>query len=192
MPDVGETITFTSSSQPSQGSIVDLDWDFDGDGDFRRLQRRGRRVGVRHTGRAPWCGCGREQTNGLTAVGETTLRVNGLPSADFTWSPASPVAGDSVDLISTSTDFEGPLATLSWDLDGDGRFGDGSEPQVRQPFPEPGTYEIGLRVTDSDGRVSTVRKQVVVAALAPPATSERHGALRPAPRPEPAGRAHRT
>ncbi len=93
--------------------------------------------------------------------------MNGLPSANFEWEPASPVAGGSVDLVSTSSDFEGPLSSLSWDLDGDGLFGDGSEAQIRQPFPKAGTYDIGLQVTDSDGTVSTVRKQVVVAA--PPA-----------------------
>ena len=167
VPDVGETTTFTSSSQPSQGSIVDLDWDFDGDGEFDDFSGAVAEWAFDSPGehlvrlRA-------EQSNGLSAVGEATLRVNGLPTADFTWTPASPIAGDSVDLSSTSTDFEGPLAELSWDLDGDGQFGDGSEPQVRQPFPDPGTYEIGLQVTDSDGDVSTVRKQVVVLARQTP------------------------
>jgi hypothetical protein len=109
-----------------------------------------------------------EQTNGRAAESQASIRVNGLPSADFTWSPASPVAGESVDLLSTSSDFEGPLAALSWDLDGDGRFGDGSSAQIRQPFAQPGTYDIGLQVTDSDGKVSTVRKQVVVGTAPPP------------------------
>jgi PKD repeat protein len=163
VPGVGETTTFTSTSQASRGSIVDLDWDFDGDGEFDDFSGAvadwvfdspgEHQVTLRA-----------EQTNGLSDVSEATVRVNGLPSADFTWSPASPVAGDSVDLVSTSSDFEGPLAALSWDLDGDGQYGDGSGPQVRQPFPEPGTYEIGLQVTDSDGEVSSVRKQFVVLA----------------------------
>jgi hypothetical protein len=88
--------------------------------------------------------------------------VNGVPSADFMWNPFRPIAGDWVYLVSTSTDFEGPLAALSWDLDGDGRFGDGSARWVRQPFTRAGAYDIGLRVTDSDDDPNTVRTRIVV------------------------------
>jgi PKD repeat protein len=184
VPDVGETVAFTSTAQASQGSIVAVDWDFDGDGQFDDFSGADAEwvfdVPGTHTVRMR-----AEQTNGRTAESQTSVRVNGLPSADFTWSPSSPTAGNAADLISTSSDFEGPLAALSWDLDGDGRFGDGSEAQIRQPFPQPGTYEIGLRVTDSDGRVSTVRKQLVVGAT-PPRGSESSGGtspITPTPRP---------
>jgi PKD repeat protein len=166
VPDTGETVTFTSTSEPSQGSIVALDWDLDGDGAFDDFSGATAQWAFDSPGEHD-VRLRTEQSNGESAVGEVTLRVNGLPSADFTWSPASPSAGDSVDLVSTSSDFEGPLAALSWDLDGDGQYGDGSEPQIRQPFPEPGTYEIGLQVTDSDGKVSSVRKQVAVLAQQP-------------------------
>ena len=174
VPDVGETVSFTSTSQASQGAITDIDWDFDGNDDFADF-----------TGSpASWAfdtpgthvvKLRATQTNGLTAVGQASVRVNGIPAADFTWNPASPVAGASVDLVSTSTDFEGPLATFSWDLDGDGLYGDGSGPVFRQPFAAAGTYDIGLRVTDSDGTVSTVRRQVVVDATAVGAASEPAG-----------------
>jgi hypothetical protein len=161
-------VTFASTSQASQGSIVDLDWDFDADGQFDDSTGPQATWVFRTPGRHQ-VRLRAEQTNGLSAVAEAGVRVNGLPSANFTWSPSTPIAGASVDLVSTSTDFEGPLAALSWDLDGDGNFGDGSGPQVRQPFTRAGTYEIGLRVTDSDGARSTVRKQVVVGAPAPSA-----------------------
>jgi PKD repeat protein len=161
VPDVGETLSFTSTSQASQGAITDIDWDFDGNGDFADFTGSPASwafvtpgthvVKLRVT-----------QTNGLTAVGQASVRVNGIPTADFTWNPASPVAGASVDLVSTSTDFEGPLAAFTWDLDGDGLYGDGSGPVFRQPFARAGSYDIGLRVTDSDGTVSTVRRRVVV------------------------------
>ena len=167
LPGTGEAVTFTSTSQPSQGAIVEQDWELNGDGTFDDFSGAVAEWAFHSPGEHV-VRLRVEQANGLSAVSEATLRVNALPSADFTWSPASPVAGDSVDLVSTSSDIEGPLAALSWDLDGDGDYGDGSEPQVRQPFPDPGTYEIGLRVTDSDGRVSSVRKQVVVLAAQAP------------------------
>ena len=178
VPDVGDNVAFASTTKASQGSIVGVDWDLDDDGQFDDFSGPNA-IWVfdspgRHTVRVR-----AQQTNGMTTVSTQSVRVNGLPSADFTWHPASPVAGGSVDLTSTSSDFEGPLAALSWDLDGDGLFGDGSQPQIRQPFPEPGTYDIGLRVTDSDGRVSTIRKQVVVAAQPPPEPAPLTGSTEP-------------
>lgn len=161
VPDVGETVSFTSTSQASQGAITNIDWDFDGNDDFADFTGSPA-LWVFDTPGTHVVKLRVTQTNGLTAVSQTSVRVNGIPAANFTWNPARPVAGASVDLVSTSTDFEGPLATFSWDLDGDGLYGDGSGPVFRQPFAAAGTYDIGLRVTDSDGTVSTVRRRVVV------------------------------
>jgi PKD repeat protein len=196
VPDVGETVAFTSTAQASQGSIVAVNWDFDGDGDFDDFSG----PDAEWAFDAPGTHNVRmqaEQTNGERAEAQASVRVNGIPVADFTWNPDSPVAGASVDLVSTSTDFEGPLATFSWDLDGDGLYGDGSGPVFRQPFAAAGTYDIGLQVTDSDGTVSTARRQIVVAAptaAAPPAalpseptgtTGPSAGSSPPAPTPRP-------
>jgi PKD domain len=109
------------------------------------------------------------QTNGRTAVREVGVRVNAAPTASFSWSPSALVAGQFANLVSTSSDPEGAV-TLSWDLDGDGLYGDGSTAQVKHPFTLPGIYEVGLRATDSDGVARTVRRQIAVAAApAPPA-----------------------
>lgn len=194
VPDVGETVAFTSTAQASQGSIVAVNWDLDGDGEFDDFSG----PDAEWAFDAPGTHNVRmqaEQTNGETSDGQASVRVNGIPAADFTWNPASPVAGASVDLVSTSTDFEGPLATFSWDLDGDGLYGDGSGPVFRQPFAAAGTYDIGLQVTDSDGTVGTVRRQIVVAAPTPPpatvpseptgTTGPSAGSSPPAPKPRP-------
>jgi surface-anchored protein len=163
IPDVGEAVAFTSTASASQGLIEQVEWDLDANNAFDdsptnwAFSTPGTHE-VRMRAR---------QTNGKEAVGTASVRVNGLPSADFTWTPAGPVAGASVDLVSTSTDFEGP-PLLSWDLNGDGLFGDGSQARFRQPFPRAGTYDIGLQVTDSDGERSTVRKKLVVAAAPTP------------------------
>ena len=190
VPDVGETAVFTSTAHASQGSIVDVDWDFDGDGEFDDFSG----PDAEWVFDAPGTHNVRmraEQTNGKVAEAQTSLRVNGVPSADFTWTPVNPAPGDSVDLVSTSSDFEGALAELSWDLDGDGLFGDGSEAQIRQPFPKTGTFDIGLQVTDSDGTVTTVRKEVVVATPPPPPPPAPRRPRRPAKRAERRHRAER-
>ncbi len=164
-PNQGQPALFTC--QPCPG-LISVEWDLDGSPGF---ELSGRSVTTTFQTAGPHTVRMRLTLKDLVIILSGTVTVSGLPSADFTWNPASPVAGDSVDLVSTSTDFEGPLAALSWDLDGDGRFGDGSQPLVRLPFPEPGTYDIGLRVIDSDGKMSTVRKQIVVLA-APPSDND--------------------
>jgi len=41
------------------------------------------------------------------------------------------------------------IATYEWDLDNDGQFDDSNSPQPWVTFHDPGTYAVGLRVTDS-------------------------------------------
>ena len=50
-----------------------------------------------------------------------------------------------------SSDPEGDALTYSWDLDGDGVFGDATEPSVTWTFSSAGTYDSVLRVTDPAG-----------------------------------------
>jgi PKD repeat protein len=181
VPLPAQEVTLTSTSQPSQGAIAAGDWDLDGDGAFDDAQGTVARTSFA----APGTHRVRlrvRQTNGKTAVRELDVRVNAAPAAAFAWSPAAPLAGQFVDLVSTSADAEGAL-TLSWDLDGDGLFGDAAGAKVRQPFSSPGTYDVGLRATDSDGAVSTVRHRVVVLAAPVIAPAGPAQPAAPAPRP---------
>jgi hypothetical protein len=161
VPLPGQDVTLSSTSVPSQGAIAASYWDLDGDGSFDDAAGPVARTSFAspgaHTVRL-WV----RQANGKTAVRQLGVRVNAVPTAGFAWSPAAPLAGRFVELVSTSADPEGRLA-LSWDLDGDGRFGDAAGAKVRHPFAA-GTWDVGLRVTDSDGAVSTIRRRVVVLA----------------------------
>ena len=88
--------------------------------------------------------------------------ANRLPTAAFTFFPASPLTDDPVTFTSTSTDPEGPIASQVWDLDGDGQFDDGATPSGARRFPAPGSYSVGLRVVDADGAESSVRQAVAI------------------------------
>ena len=88
--------------------------------------------------------------------------ANRLPTAAFTFFPASPLTDDPVTFTSTSTDPEGPIASQVWDLDGDGQFDDGATPSGARRFPAPGSYSVGLRVVDADGAASSVRQAVAI------------------------------
>ena len=154
----GEIVTFTNTSTPSAGqSITGTVWDLDDDGEFDDSPAGwsfgipgNHAVSVRVT-----------QSNGKQASKQLSIRVNAPPTAAFTWSPLAPVGNQPVDLISTSTDAEGPLAAQDWELDGDDDFNDATGPSVTRAFPA-GTHTVKLRVTDSDGVVRTVTRQVTV------------------------------
>lgn len=91
---------------------------------------------------------------------------NRPPDASFTVSPASPVAGQVVTLTSTSSDPDGRVVALAWDVDGDGAYDDGAGGTARVTFPSAGSRTVGLRATD-DGGASVVAR-TPVAVVAPP------------------------
>lgn len=70
------------------------------------------------------------------------------PTAAFEVSPPTPVIGEEVTFTDDSSDPDGPLTAWAWDL------GDGSTSSDRHPthtYASPGTYEVTLTVTDSQG-----------------------------------------
>ncbi len=71
-----------------------------------------------------------------TTTGSTPLAVtfDGSGSSD-------PDSGDSI--------------AYAWDLDGDGAFDDASTAQIAYAYPFEGTYNVGLKVTDSHGATAT-------------------------------------
>ena len=68
---------------------------------------------------------------------------------------ANPSAGPAPLLVnldgSASTDPEGNPLTYSWDLNGDGIFGDSTSAQTTYTFSPSGAFTVSLRVTDSEG-----------------------------------------
>lgn len=85
------------------------------------------------------------------------------PTADFTFTPASPAVGEEVTFTSTSTD-DGALTTDSyaWDLDGDGAFDEAVGPTATWVFARPGSHTVRLRVTDAELLEDVESKEVIV------------------------------
>jgi PKD repeat protein len=107
--------------------------------------------------------------HGATAIATTRLRVNSPPVAGFGIAPAAPRTAQSVTFSSTASDPDGvaDLAATSWDLNGDGTYGDATGSTARATFLTAGTYTIGQRVTDKGGATTTTTKALVVSG--PPA-----------------------
>ena len=165
------SVTFKSTSSDLDGSISKTEWDLDNDGQFddststqpsRSFSTTGpKTVKVRVTDNS---GATDEATHVVEIGGNTS------PTASFTVSSSNPLTNTNVTFTSTSSDPDGSIAAIGWDLDGDGNFDDGSKTSITKMFPVPGPQIVRLRVTDNDGAAAVAEKTVTVANRAPSAS----------------------
>src|SRR6185295_17463586 len=110
-------------------------------------------------------------TDNLGVADEDTFVVdiggNMAPVAAFSVSAANPLTNTNVTFTSTSADPDGTIASIGWDLDGDGNFDDGSKTPITKQFPTPGPQIVRLLVIDNDGASDVLEKTVNVANRAP-------------------------
>jgi PKD repeat protein len=162
-PRVGENVNFNGSgSTPATGrTIRSYAWDF-GDGQHQTT------TGATTTHSYQSAGtftvtlvvtddAGRTGfTTGTVGIGSDT------PTADFTFSPASPTVGAQVSFTSTSTAaVPGRTITSSVWSWGDGTPA-GSGPTVNHSFSTAGSYSVTLTITDSAGKTASATKTVQV------------------------------
>ncbi len=87
---------------------------------------------------------------------------------------ATPTSGDvplPVQLDATgSSDPDGDSLTYAWDTDGDGQYDDSDTALQQWTYGEPGTYPVGLKVTDSHGASSTDTVAITAGNTPPTAT----------------------
>ncbi len=176
-PQMGDQVCFNASeSRDPDGSLVQYEWDFDGDGTFdetttepivcRVFSSAGNfPVTLRVT-----------DDDGATADFIQTVTVNGIgalpaaiPMARFTFSPAVPNAGDPVTFdASASQSGNGEITQYEWDWDGDGTFDETvTTPTVQHTFGDSGPRAVKLRVTNSQGRTAEFSAIVTVLGRVP-------------------------
>lgn len=126
-------------------------------------------VGVQPDGKllatGDWCG----PPNGFTV-----FRLNGdaatappppgdqAPSAAFYHSPTTPNIGQWTTFTDISSDPDGDIVAVAWDLDGDAAFDDATGSRVSWTFETGGTHHVGVRVTDDDGATATTTQALNV------------------------------
>jgi glucose/arabinose dehydrogenase len=94
--------------------------------------------------------------------------ANQPPTAQITASPTTGNAPLTVAFDGTSsTDPEARPLTYSWDLNGDGTFGDATTPTASYTYTSNGTYTASLRVTDDQGATDTTSVTITVGNTAP-------------------------
>lgn len=147
---IGEIVTFSGrESDDNDGNIISYDWRF-GDG--------GTASGIEVTHAYRSAG---EYVATLTVADDSglsnsktvalrTIRVNQPPVADA--GSDQRVTASVVDFsASASRDDDGKIIRYEWDF-GDGETGEGET--ISHTYREPGTYKVGLRVTDDSGSIS--------------------------------------
>ncbi|MEE4255825.1 MAG: PKD domain-containing protein [Bacteroidales bacterium] len=106
-----------------------------------------------------------EDTNGCTNSVTYPVIVNPLPTANF-FHDGPRCLNDSVNFTNISTSPNGFIAQWEWD------FGDGNtqtvvfpnDPNVAHLYSNPGTFQVMLTVTDSDGCTNTTFRDVIIVA----------------------------
>ncbi|MEA2429752.1 MAG: large repetitive protein, partial [Thermoleophilaceae bacterium] len=179
----GTAVAFTSTSSDPDGTIAAQAWDLDNDGAYddgtggsasKSFTKAGTyTVGLKVT----------DDNGGSSTVSHTVTITNRSPVAAFSSAPATPSTGDPIAFTSTSSDPDGTVATVAWDLDNDGAYDDGTGGSASKSFTKAGTYTVGLKVTDDNGDSNTVSHTVTVANRAPTA------AFAASPDPAPTGTA---
>jgi glucose/arabinose dehydrogenase len=103
-------------------------------------------------------------------VHRITYAVNQPPTAVINASPTSGTPPLTVGFTSTgSSDPEGSPLSYSWDLNGDGTFGDATGPTASYTYTASGVYHPALRVSDNQGASDTDSTTITVGNTAPTA-----------------------
>jgi len=97
----------------------------------------------------------------VVGVGGGQSATRAPPAASFSWVPSSPHTGESVSLLSSSTDAASPITSYAWDLAGSGAFAAGG-PVISTSFPTPGRHLVQLRVGDAGGLSSVASEAIEV------------------------------
>jgi PKD repeat protein len=153
-PLVGQNIAFSAQgSGDSDGSITAYDWDL-GTGNFDVHRTVPYLIAPIPTAGQKTVRLRITDNNGATSIASVNMRINTPPTASFTFTPDAPQTGQVVQFTAQAGDPDGAadVKTISWDLNGDGTYGDATGPTAQAIFLSAGdNYTVGVQVTDQGG-----------------------------------------
>lgn len=157
-----DTVTFRSTSSGATA----VAWDLDADGQYndgsgataqRAFATPGRYlVSLRASG-----------PDGTATQSQFVQVANRPPVVSFSFTPAAPLTDDVVSFAAAASDPDGSISAISWDLNGDGVFGDATGPVASMPVPVAGAFSVAVSATDNSG-ATAVASQGVAVAVRPP------------------------
>jgi hypothetical protein len=163
-PATDEKVTFKSKSSDPNKDIAKESWDLDGDGRFGDATGSTADTVFHNEGRYD-IGLRVTDLAGHVDTATRTVEVSassGGGSVSFSFSPSDPVVGQTVTFESDTSDQD--VEEQSWDLNGDGQFGDATGSRTQTTFSSPGRHKVRLRITDLDNRSDTATQTVDVVA----------------------------
>jgi PKD repeat protein len=174
--DEGSSITLDGSgSSDPDGTIAEYSWDLDGDGLYGDAAGQNPTFDASNLDGPSTVNISLLVTDddGASASSDTTVTINNVaPSADA-GGPYSVDEGSTMVLSGTGSDVcPSDSLSYSWDLDGDGLYGDaaGQNPTFdASNLDGPSTVNISLLVTDDDGASASSDTTVTINNVAPSA-----------------------
>jgi len=97
---------------------------------------------------------------------DALYKLSAYPLASFFWYPRTPHTGDTVSLLSTSTDLTSPMTGFAWDLTDLGAFQPGPS-AISTTFTTPADHTVKLRVTNGE-RLSSIASETIHMSVPPP------------------------
>ncbi|MEM6688057.1 MAG: PKD domain-containing protein [Planctomycetota bacterium] len=106
-----------------------------------------------------------------TVVTDFDVVVNNVDPSDVSIdsiSPESPLEGDLISFTASASDVSADSLTFEWDFSYSGVFSpDATGASATHTYPDNGSYEVRLRVSDDDGGRTEITETIVVANAAP-------------------------
>ena len=165
-PETSDTVSFDASgSSDSDGSVVQYEWDVDGDG---VIEYSSSMPTVSHS----YTSSGTytveltvtDDDGDSVSTGKTVFirSPNSPPTASFTYQPDSPDTSDTVSFdASGSSDLDGTITSYEWNF-GDGTTAGGETRS--HSYADADTFTVTLTVTDDTGATGTTTQTVSVSS----------------------------
>jgi hypothetical protein len=155
-----QPVFLSSSPATDDGQIIDAEWDFGADGTYDQdsdtVSRTYTSPGPHLVKLRVW------DDDGRTSTTTRTIHVYEPPNANIDVAPATPAPGAAVTLDGgSSVDPDGSIATYEWDFHDDGSV-DATGSTATTSFPSPGTYDVRLTVTDTQGGTDSTVTTITV------------------------------
>jgi PKD repeat protein len=169
VPDPGEEVTFTDGTRTSGTTVVDREWDLDGDGS---TDESGNLVTYTYD----TAGAYPVSLTVTDDAGDTATLTRVVPVgvdeelvAAFGYQPANTVVEEPVTFTDRSSPGDAEIVSHEWDLTGDGAV-DATGETVTRTYDQSGEYDVTLTVTDADGGTDEMTQTLTV-TLEPPEAS---------------------
>jgi len=160
-PKEGEAVLFDGSASTDDGTIVSYTWNL-GDGRVRTGPRVFHSYDLAGTYRVTLTVTDDRGFTATSAPTDVVVAAADAPTADFTFSPTQPIAGQTVffngEVSKAAVGAE--IKSYRWDF-GDGTIAGGSTTQ--HAYTAAGTYTVVLVVTDTNDKVHAVSKTLLIA-----------------------------